>query len=160
MALVAQLAEPAVALTCDRYGIQGSFRSMQEAGVPFLLVLGAFSDLQPINLPPADRPRLVLASGFEASSGRFRGHSASPTGFDRPFAAEVALIFPDYSGVGGTDRAAAVKWLPGTTGLVWLVKTDAGYRLTADPFQTLIDTDPDSIPLALRCLRGGDCPEE
>jgi hypothetical protein len=159
VALMAQLAGPAVALTCETYGIQGTYRSLQEAGVPFLLVHGTFSDLQPSTLP-ADHPPLVLASGVETWSARFTGHIGSATGFDQPISAQVTLILPNYSGIGGTDTAVAVEWLPDKAGLVWLQEAASGYQLTAYPCQTLIDTDPESITPALSCLRGGYCPKQ
>ena len=156
-ALLALWSGPAVALTCDRSGIERTYQDMQASGLPHVLVLGRFSDLQPVTLAPADRPHLVLASGFKAWRGQVTGHIGSPTGFDRPLSAPVTLILPDYSDIGGTDTATAVEQLSEKTGLVWLLETDMGYQLIATPCQTLIDTTADSVPRVLGCLQGGSC---
>lgn len=159
VALLAQPSGPAVALSCDRFGIHGTYILMQGSTVQMLLAHGKFSDLQPVTIAAADRPPVILASGFETWSAQFTGYIGSPTGFDQPVSAQVTLILPDYSGIGGTDTAAAVVWLPEKTGLVWLSETTSGYQLFANPCQNLIDTDPASVPLALRCLQGDDWPK-
>ncbi len=71
------------------------------------------------------------------------------------------LVFPDYRYIGGgSDSAWMAEELPGKNGLVWLLQTDQGYEVTPGPCSEVLDTNPASMKAALRCLRGGFCPNE
>ncbi len=101
-----------------------------------------------------------FSGGFEIWKAEFQGFKASRKAFDQPFETEVTLTFPDYSFLGGgSDSARMVDRLVGQTGLTWLEKASEGYELTAKDCWPMIDTDPQSVKSALRCLNGGYCPK-
>lgn len=143
---------PALALSCAEYSIRDSYWYRDAQAASYVLVLGSLSDLV--------RTSATGPNGAEVWTARFQGHKASTRAFDQPFEAEVRLVFPDFSLIGGGyDTAAAAEWLPGQTGLIWLKLTDGGHELTAELCQPLVDTDPASIKPALNCLAGRWCPK-
>jgi hypothetical protein len=150
----------AQALSCLEYSIQGAYWDHQARGETYILAEGAFSDLRKTDAAGVDLSAVFGGATAEVWAASFTGFTASTRAFDQPFAAEVVLILPDYSLIGGGyDSAAAVDGLAGQSGLVWLQDTGDEYRLVAELCAPLIDTDPASLDPALRCLAGGYCPQ-
>lgn len=151
----------AAALSCLEYSIRNAYWYHHERPETYVLVHGSFSGLEQVDAAGQDLTGVFAAAEAEVWTARFTGFKASNQAFDQPFEAEVTLVFPDFSMIGGgTDSAEAVKWLPGQTGLVWLQRTDAGFRLTAEPCASMIDRDPASVKPALNCLAGRHCPKQ
>lgn len=143
---------PAAALSCLAMTPQDVFHVHDDAEATFVAVLGSFGPLKQVRHDGA-RDRVIWRATV-------RGHTASGRGFDQPFAAEVEVIQPLWSAVagGGVDHAYLGIWLPGLTGIVYLERRGAGYRLTGDICRGMIDTDPASIRPTLLCLTGRRCP--
>jgi hypothetical protein len=158
-ALTLALSLPASALECLVPSIQRDYWGHKERPETYVLALGGFSDLKLSregNLGDID---MAPALDFEVWTARFTGFRASRRAFDKPFETEVTLVFPDYSVIGGGyDSSGEVERLPGKTGLVWLMQMPDGYRAVSYLCGEVIDTDPANVKPALRCLRGGYCP--
>jgi hypothetical protein len=118
-----------------------------------------------LNLERADTssaPGVNVAPALDYAVWRaeFTGLLASRRAFDQPFNTGATLILPDFSVVGGgSDTSYLVDYLSGKSGLVWLMRTNGGYRATAELCGDLVDADPAHVKPALRCLRGGSCPK-
>lgn len=151
---------PAAALECLEYSIQSSYWWHKEQPETYILANGFFTDLKRIKAVGSRTTADTFVPGRAIHSARFEGFCASPRVFDQPCTAEVTLVFPDYSFIGGGyDTSFYLERLAGTSGLVWLQEDGSVYRVTADLCTPLIDTDPASVKPALRCLRGGHCPK-
>lgn len=151
---------PAAALECDEYSIQSTYWWYKERAEVYVLAQGAFTDLKLIKAVRSRATANEFEPGQEIYSARFEGFRASRRAFDQPFTAEVTLVFPDFSFIGGGyDTSAAAERLAGVSGLVWLQQDGSRYQLSAELCLPVIDTDPASVKPALRCLRGGHCPK-
>lgn len=149
---------PAASLECDEYSIQSSYWWHKEQAEVYILANGSFTQLKRIKTVASRSTADAFEPGRAIYSARFEGFRASRRAFDQPFTAEVTLVFPDYSFIGGGyDTSSYAERLAGTSGLVWLQEDGSGYQVTADLCTPLIDTDPASVKPALRCLRGGQC---
>jgi hypothetical protein len=150
----------AAALSCADYSIRDAYWTHEASPETYLLVQGSFTNLTLVEAVATAETDQGIAPGKTTYAARFTGFKPSARAFDQPFEAEVTLVFPDFSMIGGGyDSALAVDGLPGLNGLVWLRDTGAGYALTAELCAPLIDTDPGSVKPALRCLAGGYCPK-
>ncbi len=158
--LAATLPQSVSALECLIPSIQRDYWWHKEQTETYVLALGQFSDLKRLRKARVGDVDVSPAQNYEVWTGRFTGFQASRRAFDQPFATEVALIFPDFSNIGGGSHTAyQVEQMPGKTGLVWLMQVEDGYRATAEICDELIDADPTHVKPALRCLRGGYCPK-
>lgn len=159
-ALMMALPAPAIALECLVPSIPRDYWWYKEQPETYVLALGGFSDLKRSHKADLGDVQVAPALDFEVWTARFTGFRASRRAFDKPFEAEVTLIFPDYSVIGGGyDTSAEVERLLGKNGLVWLKQTENGYQASSGMCSEVIDTDPASVKPALRCLRGGFCPK-
>ena len=153
--------EVAFALSCEAYSIRSAYWFHANRAETFVLAQGTFSNLKLVEKVETKNTTEAIEPGRTIYSARFDGFLASQQVFDQSFTAEVTLVFPDFSYIGGGyDTAAAAEGLAGTSGLVWLQETRSGYQVAAELCLPLIDTDPTSVKPALRCLRGGNCPKE
>jgi hypothetical protein len=151
---------PAAAFECSEYSIQSSYWWHKEQAQVYVLANGGFTDLKRIKTVASRTTQDAFKPGRAIYSARFEGFRASLRAFDQPFTAQVTLVFPDYSFIGGGyDTSSYAGRLAGSSGLVWLQEDGSGYQVTADLCLPLIDTDPASVKPALRCLRGGHCPK-
>lgn len=150
---------PLRALECLEATIQRQYWLHKVQPETYLLALGRFSNLKLLEKVPSRETSEGWIEGRSVFQADFEGFSASRRAFDRPFTISAKLIFPDYDYIaGGSDTAFMADRLPEKTGLVWFRQTDAGYQATAGLCSPIIDVDPASIKPALRCLRGGYCP--
>jgi hypothetical protein len=158
--LAATLPQTARALECLMPSIQRDYWSYKEQKETYVLALGGFSDLKRSGKAGVGDVEVAPALDFEVWTARFTGSMASRRAFDKPFETEVTLIFPDYSVIGGGyDSSGEVERLSGKTGLVWMMQVPGGYRAVSGLCSQMVDTDPDHVKPALRCLRGGHCPK-
>lgn len=149
----------ALALSCEAYSITNAYWFHADRAETYVLVQGAFADLKLVEKVASKTTADAIEPGRTVYSARFEGFGASARAFDQPFSAEVTLVFPDFSLIGGGyDTAAAAEGLAGTSGLVWLQEGGSGYQAAVELCQPLIDTDPASVKPALRCLAGRYCP--
>lgn len=149
----------ALALSCEAYSIRNAYWFHVDRAETYVLVQGAFADLKLVEKIASKTTADAIEPGRTVYSARFEGFGASPRAFDQPFTAEVTLVFPDFSFIGGGyDTAAAAEGLAGTSGLVWLQESGSGYQAAAELCLPLIDSDPASVKPALRCLSGRSCP--
>jgi hypothetical protein len=151
---------PAAALECLEYSVQSSYWWHKEQPETYILANGLFTDVKRMKTVASRTTADAFVPGRAIYSAKFEGFRASRRAFDQPFTAEVTLVFPDYSFMGGGyDTSSYLERLPGSSGLVWLQEDGSRYQVTADLCMPLIDTDPASVKPALRCLRGGHCPK-
>lgn len=163
-ALTALSAMPAVGLECLTQSISRDYRWYEDRPEKYVLVLGSFSSLKILSSKPEGTSLAELreeTNVIQYWSGSFSGFSASPGAFDKPFKAQVTLIFPDYSHIGGAGEAASeLDALAQKNGLVWLMVAEAGYQWTARACGGIVDTNPEHVEAVLQCLRGEHCPRD
>lgn len=158
--MAATLPQPVKALECLIPSIQRDYWWHKERPETYVLVLGHFSDLKRSDKSHAGDVDASPARDYGVWTAQFTGFRASRRAFDQPFAAEVTLIFPDFSFIaGGNDTSGEVERLPGRIGLVWLKQVEDGYQARSGLCAEVIDIDPAHVKPALRCLRGGYCPK-
>ena len=159
IALVAGTVQPAYALECLVPSVQRDYWWHKESSESYTLVLGEFSNLKPTDKSHTKDVDVSPALEYVVWRADFKGFKASLRAFDQPFETEVTLILPDFSRAVGGDMAYLVDFLPGKTGLVWMMESQDGFRATAELCSEFIDTNPANLEPALRCLRGGYCPK-
>jgi hypothetical protein len=158
VALSLTLPQHASALSCDEYSINGAFWNFNKYEGTYVLAYGSFS-----NVVKLQGGTVVESSIWRAT---FQGFRASQAAFDVPMTAETTIkLIPYFE---SPEHALEVEqlgltldeWLPNERGLVFLKQTPTGYEANASgvcsPF---VDTNPDSVPVALNCLNGRRCPK-
>lgn len=154
LALIVALAlpGPALALSCLPPDIRAAFWRHADAPDPYVLALGAFTDLRD--------PNYDMDADTVTWQATFAGHKASSRAFDQPFTSEVTIrdrLFSEIAG-GGGDPLRLGQGLPGLTGLVFLRVTPGGHAVETALCETIIDTDPAHVEPALDCVNGRNCP--
>jgi len=150
---------PANALECLVHSVARDYWRHNESAETLVLALGRFTDIKLSRDEVTVAPEVELNAKYEVWTAGFQGFLASRKAFDKPFEARVTLNVPDCSFIaGGSDGSGEIERLPGKTGLVWLLQTPDGDQATSGLCDSIIDTDPANVKPALRCLRGGFCP--
>ena len=151
---------PAAALECVYGSIQEEFWRAEKSSATYTLVSGRFSNLQLVESIKTKETSDGFQAGRQVFIADFTGFKPSRTAFDQPFSAQVRLVFPDESFIGGGhDTSGEAERLPDQVGLVWLLHTEAGYQASASSCSGIMDTEPSHVKPLLRCLRGGYCPK-
>ena len=153
------MAGQVAALECLVSSVERDYWWYKEQPGTFALVYGQFSNLQLIESVETKETSEEFQVGRQVYLADFIGFKPSRRAFDQPFSTEVTLVFPDESFIGGGhDTSVLAEALPRKVGLVWLREMGTGYEALASSCSEIVDTDPASIKPALRCLRGGHCP--
>lgn len=150
---------PVRALECLEATIQREYWWYKGQPDSYVLALGRFKNVELVEEVASLETAEGWVEGRTVFRADFEGFRASRRAFDQPFSIRTTLVFPDYDYIaGGSSSAWMVESLPEKTGLVWFKQTDAGYEVKDGLCSPVIDVDPASVKPALRCLRGGYCP--
>jgi hypothetical protein len=135
---VLALPAPALALDCSIYTINQAFWDYKAAEGTYELVYGTFTNL------------------------RDGQHSAADDMDTWPLVTEVTIFDPLFSDIAGGGRPPLYlqEWLPGSTGLVFLEQTEAGYVARTELCRPFIYYTEAEVETALNCLNGRRCPKE
>ena len=148
--LLALTTGPALALSCMRPTIEGSFLGHAEAKENYILVFGKLSNKRNV----VHGPKVLEGDGARSENftATFVGEQATRSGFDRPLKTTVAI---STNCLGPWCGAVSID-MPMIT---FLQITPYGHRLTEGPCGGNIFYDPSKAEekSVLRCLRGGVC---
>jgi hypothetical protein len=142
----------AAALSCNEYDFDETYWQHMDAPDTYLLVYGGFSNLRDLRRDKAN-DRVVWRATFT-------GMKASARSFDQPFSAPVTVTVDLYSQVfeKAPDPQEMTEHLLNGTGLVFLQEAADGLAISTGLCDPAIDTDPENVRLALRCLNNRHCP--
>jgi hypothetical protein len=151
---VLALPAPALALDCSIYTINQAFWDYKAAEGTYELVYGTFTNLRDGQHSAAD--------DMDTWTVTFEGFRASAKAFDKPLVTEVTIFDPLFSDIAGGGRPPLYlqEWLPGSTGLVFLEQTEAGYVARTELCRPFIYYTEAEVETALNCLNGRRCPKE
>jgi len=148
--LLSLTAGPALALSCLRPTIEGSYLDHAEAEESYILVFGKLINKRDVVHGPKIQGGIGARS--ENFTATFIGQQATRAGFDRPLEITVAVS----TTCAGAWCGAISTDLPMIT---FLQVTPYGHRLIQGPCGEDIFYNPTKAEekSALRCLRGGVC---
>jgi len=148
--LVFLTANYAVALSCVRSTIEGSFIGFSEAEEQYILVSGSLVNKRNVVLGPEIQGGMGNRS--ENFTATFVGNQATRVGFDRTIEITVAV-----SAICGGPWCGAVAM--DTPMITFLEITAYGHQLAVGPCYDNVFYNPtkDQIRRVLQCLRGGVC---
>jgi hypothetical protein len=152
-ALALGMTTPALAFQCETPDFLRDFRARQAAAETYQVAYGRFTSYGPL--------RHDVSADAMVSTARFKGYTASTSNFDQPFESAVMVVFPLYTGISQiaqTPDSIRPPSLAFPAGVVFLQKTEDGFRLDHNECVSFVYIDPAEIRQALNCVNGRNCP--